>query len=204
MGNLFALDSPLYRFVNKLLHLLWLSFLWFVCCLPIVTIGASTAALYTITLKYVRNEEGYIATAFFCAFRQNFKQASIIWGILLISGLALGLDVILYSRSQTVGLVPFLLLTVFLSLFVVFILIHIYIYPLLAKFNNTIPRTFLNALIMAVRHWPSSISMLMISIAILIVGAYAFPPLLFLAPALSAYINSRFLVKIFDQYLNCA
>lgn len=202
MGNLFSINSPLYRLVDKVLHLLWLSILWAVCCIPVVTIGASTAALYTITLKYARNEEGYLTSSFFCAFRQNFKQASITSAILVLAGFILGIDVILYSRSQAVGLVPFLLMTVFFSLLVVFILIHIYIYPLLAKFNNTIPRSFINALIMAVRHWPSSISMLSISIAILIVGAYAFPPLLFLAPALSAYINSRFLIKIFDQYLN--
>lgn len=204
MGALLSFDSPLFRLINKLLNLLWLSILWAVCCIPIITIGASTTALYSVTLKYTKNEEGYITSSFFTAFRQNFKQASIIWWLLLLAGLALSMDVIIYSRSNTVGLMSILLMTFFFSLLLAFVLMHLYIYPLLAKFNNTIRRTLINSLVMALLHWPSSISMFTISIVILIIGIYAFPPILFFAPGLIAYINSRFLLRIFDRYQEAA
>ena len=73
MNGLFSINSPLWRFMDKALRLIWLNLLWFLCCLPVVTIGAATTALYSVTLKYARDEEGYLTRSFFQAFRQNFR-----------------------------------------------------------------------------------------------------------------------------------
>jgi len=83
MGKLFNLDSPVFSFLNKAADLIWLNILTFICCIPVVTIGASMTALNYVVLKMVRNEEGYITRSYFKSFKQNFKQATVIWLIVL-------------------------------------------------------------------------------------------------------------------------
>lgn len=200
MGNLFSIESPLWNMTNKILHFLWLSILWFVCSLPIITIGASTTALYSVSLKYVRKEEGYLTSSFFQAFRENFKQSSVICLLFMVIGSALFLDFVVYFRSQETSLVSFILTTLFFSLCLVFILVNIYVYAILSKFDNTVTRTILNAFIMAVKHWPSSMMMLLLAFAVIVVGMLLFPPILLCAPALITYVNSKMLGKIFLQY----
>ena len=60
MNGLFNLDSPIMRFLSKVCDLMILNVMCIICCLPIVTAGASITALYTITMKMVRGEESYI------------------------------------------------------------------------------------------------------------------------------------------------
>lgn len=200
MNGLFSINSPLWSISRKALDFLWLSFLWLICSLPVVTIGASTSALYSVTLKYARDEEGYLTASFFTAFRQNFKQGTAICMILLLSGLFLGLDFVVYYRSGEKGIGYMVLMTLCFSLALVFILMHIYVYAVLAKFQNSVFHIIKNSCIMAICHWPSSLAMLMLSLLILAVGFLAFPPLLFFAPAGLSYLNAKFLCRIFDQY----
>mgnify|MGYP000763200386 FL=1 len=88
--------------LNKMADLIWLNILTLICCIPVITIGASLTALNYVTLKLVRDEEGYVTKAFFKSFKQNFKQATIIWLILLlVIALLLGDFLILnYSSVQ--------------------------------------------------------------------------------------------------------
>ena len=91
MSNLFNLDGPVLQFINKIVYSVYLNILWFICCIPVVTIGASTTALFYVTLKMSKNEEGNLTKAFFHSFRENLKQATIIWLILLFLGIVLGI-----------------------------------------------------------------------------------------------------------------
>lgn len=200
MKDLFSIDSPFYEMTDKLVRLLWLSILWILCSVPLITIGASTTALYSVTLKYVRDQEGYLTSSFLDAFRKNFRQSSLIWGISLAVGIFLFMDFAVYYRSGFENIISVILFTVFTGIFVTFIFANIYIYPLLAYFDNTIRGTIQNALIMAVCHLPSSIAMLSFSFAILMAGVLFFPPLLFAAPGIIAYLNARFLRNIFGLY----
>ncbi|MEG0370087.1 MAG: YesL family protein [Hungatella sp.] len=201
MGGLFSIDSPVWRLIDKILHLLWINILWLVCSIPIVTIGASTTAVYSVTLKMVRNQEGYITQSFWKAFKENFKQSTIIWLVMMILGIILGADFLLYIRSGATDLWHMILMVVFFGGVVVFLMIHNYVYAVLAKFDNSTWRTVLNAFIMSVRHLPSSVLMICIAFGILALGFMVFPPILFLGFGLIAYVNSCFFVKIFDRYV---
>lgn len=70
----FSVDSPLYKFMNRLMDVFKLNCMWLLCSLPIVTMGAATTAAYTITLKMVKDEEGYIAGPFWKEFKANLKR----------------------------------------------------------------------------------------------------------------------------------
>lgn len=200
MNGLFSINSPFWSVSCKALNFLWLSILWLICSLPIITIGASTSALYSITLKYVRNEEGYLTASFFTAFRQNLKQGTAIWLILLLAGLFLGFDFVVYYRSSDFGIGRMVFMTLCFSLSLLFILMHLYVYAVLARFQNSIFHIIKNSCIMAICHWPSSLAMLILSLLILAAGFLAFPPLLFFAPAGLSYLHAKFLSRIFEQY----
>ena len=86
MKKFFSDSNPLIRGLTKLADLMWLNALFIVTSLPIITIGASTAALYYETMRIVAGEESYITKDYFRAFKENFKKATIIW---LISALLL-------------------------------------------------------------------------------------------------------------------
>ena len=88
----------------------------------------------------------------------------------------------------------------FFAASVLFIFENIYVFALQAHFDNTLKRTMGNALIMSIRHLPTSITMVTIGVLLTALGFLAFPPILFGGMALAAWINSFFLVKIFNRY----
>ena len=93
----FSVDSPLYRFLNKLLDVLKLNFMWLLFSLPIVTIGASTVAAMYVALKMTDDEEGYIGKQFVKAFKENWKQGTVLWLITIVAVYAIYLDFQLFE-----------------------------------------------------------------------------------------------------------
>ena len=70
--------------MGRVADLIILNLIFIVCCIPIVTIGPALTALYYMTLKMARNEETYIIRGFFKSFKENFRQAIVIWLIILV------------------------------------------------------------------------------------------------------------------------
>ena len=68
LQNLFNYDNPVWRFIGKFGDLIVLNILWIITSIPIVTIGASTTAMYYVTLKLVRDEDGYTIRSYFRSF----------------------------------------------------------------------------------------------------------------------------------------
>lgn len=82
------IDSPFYRTMGKIGDLLFANLLWLVCCLPIVTAGASTLGLFTVVNKMAAKEDYTVRTDFFKAFKRDFKQSTALWLVILLGGLA--------------------------------------------------------------------------------------------------------------------
>lgn len=200
MGGLFSIENPFWQFVNRLLHIILLNFLWLICSIPIITMGAATTAVYSVTLKMVKKQEGYTTKSFFEAFRTNFFQSTVIWLILLVIGAVIGADLTVYLRASSISLPGMLLMIAFFAASVLFVFENIYVFALQAHFDNTLKRTMGNALIMSIRHLPTSMVMVTISVLLTALGFLVFPPILFGGIALITWINSFFLVKIFDRY----
>ena len=100
MGNLFEYNSPVSKALTNICYSAYLNILWFIFSIPIFTIGASTTALYSVTLKIVRNEEGNLTKDFIKSFKQNFKQSTSVWIILTLLGTLLLIDgYILYHKG---------------------------------------------------------------------------------------------------------
>ncbi len=152
--KLFSVDGPLYNFFSRLLDMIKLNFLWLLCSLPVVTIGASTAAAFAVTLKMVDEREGYIAKQFFMAFKANVKQG-IPTGLLnLFFAYALYLDFQLFHAVEG-NPIYFLILGIVGS--VMCFGYFVYSYALMARYENTFLRTLKNSMDICVRYFGRTI-----------------------------------------------
>ena len=147
--NFFSVDSPIYKFISRLFDMFKLNLMWLFCSLPIVTMGAATTAAYTITLKMVEDQEGYIAGPFWEEFKRNLKKGSILGIILLVALYAIYLDFQLF-RAATQYNVLFLVVGV-LAVFLLFMHM-IYAFPLLARYENSVINTLRNSYAIAAKY----------------------------------------------------
>ncbi|MGN0298991.1 MAG: YesL family protein [Lachnospiraceae bacterium] len=198
MENLFNMNNPVWSFMGKLFYVIELNLLWIICCIPIVTIGPSTAAMYYVFLKVVRDEEGYIARSFFKSFKENLKQGIVITLILLLMLCIGGLDIYFYNHNTESVYQIFKLLFLAVSLF--YFIEVLYIFPVLARFSNTTKNLMKNALLIGIRDLPKTILIVLIHVAVFVL-IWSFPPAIIFGMALAAFLSSYLFVKIFDRYI---
>lgn len=154
------LDSPLMRFLDKVADLMWLNILTMICCIPLFTIGASLTALHYMAIKIVREEECYITRGFFKSFRENFRQSTVIWLILVVVFAVLGGDFYLILR-QGVELNNIHRLFI-MAIGVLVLFTAAMVFPVQAKFANPIRLTIKNAFVIAVIQFPKTFLMLLL------------------------------------------
>ncbi len=199
MGNILSPDSKVMQFITKIATTAYLNALWCVCSLPIVTIGASTTALFYVSVRLARNEEGHITQEFFDSFKRNFKQATIIWLIMLAIGAVLGVDAYVLYHLRYTGIFWTILTVFFILAAVAYGIVLMYIFPLLSKFDNTIPAMFKNAIMIGMRFLLCTLLMALIYIGMGVVAVYLFTPILFLGMGLCAFLCSCLLSNILKQ-----
>lgn len=205
MSGFFNIDSPIMRFLSRVCDLMILNVLCIVCCLPIVTAGASITALYTITMKMVRGEESYIFKGFFKAFKENFKQSTIIWLIMAVLGIFIFVD------YQAASLLPENVRNIFRifigALIIFYAMILSYVFPYTARFANNIKNIFKNSLLIAILNLPWTILIVVIPAALgfatflttrtLVYGSMLW---MLMGFAVVAYVESMMFRKIFAKY----
>ena len=179
--NIFRYDSPLMQFLSRAADLIWVNLLVLVCSIPVFTIGASISAMENIIYKILHNEDVAVTREFFQAFAKNFKQATLVWLIILVVEGALGYDV--YYARQIGTNVSEAMLTVAVILFVLVFAMMLYIFPLQSHYYNKTKDLFKNAAILVIVHPVRTIIMLVIQaafvgIGFLIVLDYRFIPVL--------------------------
>ncbi len=179
MGKFFDMDSPFMRVLNRVGDLMIMNFLMILCCIPVITVGAAYTAMHYVLLKIVRGEEGYLIKGFFKSFKENFRQATIIWVLmLLVIGVYVG-DSLIFNYS---GLTfPKALVVVVVAVAVLLLLAAVYVFPLQARFENTVKNTLKNAMILAFANLPKTL---------LMVGCY-------IIPIVIAYFSSYALLFVF-------
>ena len=152
--KLFSIDGPLYHFFSRLLDMIKLNFLWLLFSLPVVTIGASTAAAFAVTLKMVDEREGYIARQFWNAFKANLKQGIPAGLLNLFFVYALYLDFQLFHAVEG-NPIYFLILGIVGSVMCFGYLI--YAYALMARYDNTLLKTLKNSMDISVKYFGRTI-----------------------------------------------
>lgn len=206
--NFFNYDGPFFNVLNRLADLVILNVLWLLCCIPIVTIGASTTAMLYVTMKMVDDEDAYIAKNFFKSFKENFRQSTIIWLIMLVIGVMLVGDYFILPNMQISDALYSIAFSLFCLSALVYGMILMFLFPLQARLKNKIKHTFKNAILLSIRHLPTSILLLAIMVATLIAiywTSSVIPQLFFvwilIAFSAIAYGCSFLYSRIFNLYI---
>lgn len=146
-------DSDLMNSISRATDYVLLNILCVVCCIPVITAGAAITAKYYVAMKIMRKEEPVVWKAYFKSFRENFKQATIVWLIGLFIMAFLAMDWHLFGQMQQtevnsgfrVALIALSLL-VGMSVFCVF--------PILARFRLTVKEALRSAVLFSLLHIP--------------------------------------------------
>ena len=155
MKNFFNPDGPLMQLLSHISRLMALNICFLVCCIPVVTAGASLTAMYAVLLL---PEDGGTVSRFFREFRRNFKQSTILWLLLLGAGVVLLLDYQLMGNLDGYAAVNYLLYLAGL----VWLGVSCYAFGLTAQFENTLGHTLKNALLLAFSMLPRTVLMVLI------------------------------------------
>ena len=197
--KLFNPDSRIMIFLSRVADLVILNILWLVCCIPVVTIGASTTAMYHVIRHWQKDSVSSIMRDFFQSFKEDFKQATPVYLILLIPTVAVVINAMLIFNPDNSAAVPFYLLVIwFISALIV--------YPVMAFFADSIFKTLRNAMVLALANLPRTI---LISVLNLLPVILLFVNLSFflqssifwllIGGALVAYLNMSILKPVFKK-----
>ncbi len=208
MSNIFSPNSKLYSILTWLADLLVLNLLFLLTSIPLVTVGTSLTALYTVVFRIGTQEEGSVVRAYFSAFKSNFKNSTVIGLILVAVFVICGVDLLVATNSE--GLLHSIQFVFWVAI-LLGMMAMCYAFPLTSRFENKPLLTLKNALLLSIAYFPRSLIMLlvnllpvivlMISLEVFVVTAWFFVVLYF---AFSALINCRILRKVFDTLAESA
>jgi len=205
-SSFFNLDNPIFKFLSTLVDLVALNVMFVISCIPIITIGTALTSLQYVMVTGWDTQNSHLIKMYTKSFRQNFKQSTLVWLILLVVGAFLGFTGwMVYQQSKVDDSVMFMaFVVIFAIICFVYLCIFTYVWPVIAKFENTTGMMFKNALILAVSHLPSTlIAWLVFAIAMyfilsnLVVAAFA----VLILCAVIAYFQSRVFRNVLAPYL---
>lgn len=206
MGKIFNLDAPVIQWLGKVGQMMLSTFTWLLCCLPVFTIGASTAALYRMMFN-LKEDKSCALKEFIRAFRENFKKATVLWLLLLVCAAVLvGLYwLVMLVESAALRMAA---IVVFCILFLLVYIAGLYVFPLTAYFENTVGATIRNAIGMGVGNLRQSIiacAVTMVPLVAMIASMEIFLQMLFLwtvlGPGAIAYGVVCALSPVFRRYV---
>lgn len=201
MGKLFDIEGPVIQFLNRVADLMILNFLVMICCLPIITAGAAFTAMHYVLLKIARKEEGYLVKGFFKSFKENFKQATIIWLAMLAIVAFYAVDFYIFRYSE-VEFSRFFII-IFLALAFVFILTSVYVFPVLSRFENSTKNILKNAVSIAILDFPKSIVLVVIYVlpfVLIYLSSYSWVFVFMFGISLPAYAAAMIYSSIFKKF----
>ena len=197
----FSYESKFSQLLLKICYSCYLNLLWFVCSLPVVTIGAATTALYYTSLKVIRGEESSLTQQFFHSFRENFKQATVLW--LIMAGIELflaGDGYILYhlrlSSSGALAVLWTVILAIVIAAAIVWVIELLFLFPLIASVSNDNRSMLKNAFLIGTHYLFATILVFAVHFAVFFVVVAWFTPLIILGEGLCAMISAWLLNNI--------
>ena len=201
MGAFFSMDSKFMQAMSRIADLVTLNVLFLLSCVPLFTIGAASTAMYTVCFRFGTDREQGVCRSYFRAFRENFKQGTILWLILALFLVTGFLNTFLLYSLEGGARYLFLLTGILLVLAA---LMFGYTFPLLSQFSNDVRSTLKNALFLSLGYLPRSIPVVVLNVFPLALDLYVFLQAgflwVFLYFSAAAYLNSLLLKKVFSRY----
>ena len=201
MSDIFNYDNKLMQGLDKFFNVCYLSIVWLLACIPIITIGAANTALYYTANKVLKHNRGYVWKDFWGAFRANFKQSTIVWLVTLGLTLLMCFDTYVMWKFAAAGY-GIGKIYIFFTIVLAFVIMWaVYVFPYIGRFANTTKAIMKNALLLAFAHLPKTL----LIFAMFVGGAvllYLFGFLIVLLPGLYMWIKSYIMEGIFRKYMS--
>ena len=204
--KLFNPDSRIMIFLSRVADLVILNILWLVCCVPVVTIGASTTAMYHVIRHWQKDSVSSIVRDFFQSFKEDFKQATPVYLILLIPTAAVVMNAMMIFNPENSAAVPSYLLVIWFISALILLFISSFVYPVMAFFADSIFKTLRNAMVLALANLPRTILigiLNLLPVILLFVNLSFFLQSsifwLMIGGALVAYLNMSILKPVFKK-----
>ena len=163
------------RVVRYIWNMFLLNVCFVLCCLPVVTIGAAVSAMYSVFLN--SSVESSALRRYFSAFKENLKQATILWLILLPMTLVLLANWYFLLSYEFAG--NGMLIAISIVLTVLYLSVTSFVFALQARFDNSILQTMRNALLLGIGKMFTGVLMSFVSL---------FPLIMFVVD-LNVFIN---------------
>lgn len=200
LGKIFGTEGRFTGLMTKFADLVLVNLLWLVCSLPVVTFATSTSALYYAVVKGIRKERGTPTKEFLHFFKTNWKQGI---GISILYILLAGLAAFNYMAVTKMDRASWLY-TVYrvesLWVVIMFIFLTVFLFPVFSRFEYGVVECVKVSILMAVRHTPSSLVMLVVLVAGALFAA-KYPVFLLVVPGLLAMVFSLRIERIFRKYM---
>ena len=182
---MFSPDGNLYKTMSTLFDILVIGIMWFLACLPLVTIGAATTAAYYTMSKTVRFKTGYLFRGFWHSFKTNVKQSLIPTFIFLIVIFVLILDIYyVWNNRSKLNDSLFIILAGVSFLFLACVC---YFAPFLSRFTKKNFQLFKMSAYAAFRFLPITVAILLVFI-IMVIGIWILPWAIVVFPGLYLYL----------------
>lgn len=203
MENLFRYDSKFWEILEEISDIVILNFLFIIFSIPIITIGASSSALYTVSLKKTNEENISVFKEFMRSFKSNFKISTLAWIFTIILASMLFLD---FYISNLISIKFIGLVLKFISTLVSILLIFniTYLFPMISKFDNTLKNTIINSTIISIQYLPYTIIMSILNVLWIVLlfslwNSYHYILFFYIIMGFGivSYINSIILNRIF-------
>ena len=200
MHTLFNPENRFWNFMGKITDVACMSLLWLITSLPIITIGASTAAFYSFSLDAVQDTEGGVWRSYFSAFRDSFKKSTAIWMLQLV--LIFGLTANLYAAWNfylAKGIIGLGIFSLAICGTLIFTGTCFYIYPIIVYYDFPIKKVITDSFIMAVGNPHVTLSVFVLFI-LACFGIFYLSVLFFFWIGLAIFFSSYFIWGLFLKY----
>ena len=196
---LFSYDGKLYQTLNKLTDAILLSILWIIFSVPLITIGASTTALYHTVDKVLGKEEGHLWQEFWKTFKCDFKQSTLMWSVLIVLYMVVGWGCVAAYKFLLAENEVNIVIGIFAVYTLVITIWSQYWFPYLATFVDSTGTILKNTISMALADLKWSIVLFAI-FAVTVIVVYILPLLLLIMPVVYMWNVRRIIKKIFSKY----
>lgn len=201
--DIFKPDGVIYQAISKVSNMVLLSLCWLICCIPIVTAGAATTALYAVCFKMIKDEDSHVAKKFFSYFKSNFRQATIVWLIMLPLGALIAWMIYLYffGMAKVKGAADFFAV-ILIIVAVLYIICITYVFACAARYENTPVQTIKNGVFIGLKFIGRTVILLLITGAVAFVCLWNYTTMflaVIFAPAFLCYVHSSFIMRIFES-----
>lgn len=201
MHGFFNYDGFVVQIMNRIADSICLSILWLVSSLPVITIGASTTALYYSMNKCVRRSEGSLWRTYWHGFRANFRQATCMWLILLpLFGILVASCYCAWLMGAS-GMLPNAIFYILLVALALFFAWGSFLFPYLARFQNSIRMVFKNCLGIALLNFPKAL-LHPVYFLISCLSIVVFPLMILCAPGIYMVLSCYTLEPVFKKYMS--